>query len=387
MQDMLVREVHRGAWKFAHATPVRSTSRGRLQNSSMMEWKCGGVHAVKQLSAPLFMAAETPHNLAQNKVPFGFRMDEQVVHLASIKRYQRNTSQPRKCHFNTCAVVGSSSSLRGQSFGKAIDAHEAVFRVNAAPTAGHAEAVGTKTTHRVQNSEKPFMLASLGVPELQLVICHMRWLGECQQNAFSGNYLDQLVYVNPVFYVQLWTLLGHPKDKKIPSTGLLAIALALGLCSHVTHFGFGRASVSSHRQCRHYWECVASEDAAAYSDPLHPFHDWIAEDYLRDLWTRSGLIIDGEKSGKKGRVGPEARGQKFASDNSPLLHGSRASQRWEAMQSEREAALDALQKARMEHRHIWRSGKVPFNASNVDMLTKLMRRGGGSKQGAGMRLS
>ena len=37
-------------------------------------------------------------------------------------------------------------------------------------------------------------------------------------------------YVNPVFYSELWTLLGRPKDKQAPSTGLLAITLALGVC-------------------------------------------------------------------------------------------------------------------------------------------------------------
>ena len=49
--------------------------------------------------------------------------------------------------FNSCAVVGSSGSLLiGQPRGALIDQHDAVFRVNYAPTRGYEEYVGRKTT-------------------------------------------------------------------------------------------------------------------------------------------------------------------------------------------------------------------------------------------------
>ena len=46
--------------------------------------------------------------------------------LAAIRRYQRNSSVPITCRYRTCAVVGSSGSLRGGAYGAAIDAHDAV---------------------------------------------------------------------------------------------------------------------------------------------------------------------------------------------------------------------------------------------------------------------
>lgn len=95
------------------------------------------------------------------------------------------------------------SHLAGTHFGEAIDAHSAIFRINAAPTRGHEEAVGRRTTIRVHNSEKPFMLAALGVPELQIAICHMGWIGSCQHQAFSGLFEERLAYVNPAFYLQV----------------------------------------------------------------------------------------------------------------------------------------------------------------------------------------
>ena len=247
------------------------------------------------------MAAERPRRLIAERAPFGLRMkgkpEEQM--LRALRRYHRNTSLPMRCEYASCAVVGSSGSLRENSFGQAIDAHEAVIRINAAPVHPYEEAVGTRTTWRVHNSEKPFMLAAIDDPALQVPICHMPWIGSCQHTAFSGAFGATVAMVNPVFYSQLWGLLGRPKEKQAPSTGMLALALALGACGRVSVYGFGRAGKSSH--CRHYWECDVAPDGvtgeASYYDPLHSFHDWMAEERLRARWLRLGVIEDGPRWG------------------------------------------------------------------------------------------
>jgi hypothetical protein len=51
-----------------------------------------------------------------------------------------HTDIPR---FNTCAVVSSASSLKKHKFGQEIDAHDAVFRLNHAPTTGFEDIVGS----------------------------------------------------------------------------------------------------------------------------------------------------------------------------------------------------------------------------------------------------
>jgi hypothetical protein len=53
--------------------------------------------------------------------------------------------------FSSCVVVGSSGSMSGKKQGDWIDAHDAVFRMNQAPTAGFQADVGRKTTVRVCN--------------------------------------------------------------------------------------------------------------------------------------------------------------------------------------------------------------------------------------------
>ncbi|KOO24515.1 cmp-n-acetylneuraminate-beta-galactosamide-alpha- -sialyltransferase 1-like protein [Chrysochromulina tobinii] len=261
------------------AVPHGGKHGGALGTRYQPQRRCESASVIDELTAPIFIAAERPRKLTSEGAPFGMRMggksEDDMV--SSIRRYVANSSQPRQCRYRTCAVVGSSGALRGTHHGASIDAHTAVIRINAAPTHKHEAAVGRRTTWRVHNSEKPFMLAANDVPELQLVICHMAWLGSCQHQAFSGAYGTTIAYINPRFYSQLFELLGRPRDKQSPSTGLLAIAIALGTC-------------------RHYWECTAWEDESKYYDPLHTFHDWQAEERLRQLWLEAGLVSLGTEA-------------------------------------------------------------------------------------------
>ena len=186
--------------------------------------------------------------------------------------------------------------MRHGALGAAIDAHDAVIRMNAAPTVGFEREVGARTTWRIHNSEKPWFMASLDVPELQLVICHTAWIGACQHQAFSGAYSERAAIINPVLYGQLWGLLGQPRGKQTPSTGLLALALALGTCDSVSVYGFsaeGEALECAH----HYWDCPAWSKHFDYLDSKHKFHDWLGEAQLRKKWLERGVIVDGASYG------------------------------------------------------------------------------------------
>ena len=58
----------------------------------------------------------------------------------------------RKLRKLSCAVVASSGVLHGARCGSAIDAHDAVMRMNAAPTQGFEADVGNRTSLMVLNS-------------------------------------------------------------------------------------------------------------------------------------------------------------------------------------------------------------------------------------------
>ena len=56
----------------------------------------------------------------------------------------------------SCAVVASSGLMNGSRLGEAIDAHDVVLRMNAAPTKGHEDDVGSKTTLRLVSPDDGF---------------------------------------------------------------------------------------------------------------------------------------------------------------------------------------------------------------------------------------
>ena len=293
---------HRTAQNF---TVVRA---GRTLDERVRQPRCGTQSmSVAELSAPLFLAAEWPKKLLARKAPYGLKMAGKSRELQgrTLRSYLRNTSQPLTCRYQTCAVVGSAGHLRRSALGRPIDAHDAVIRINAAPTFGYERDVGMRTTWRVHNSEKPWFMASLGVPELQLVVCHTPWIGACQHQAFSGRYSEHAAIINPVLYSQLWGLLGRPKGKQAPSTGLLAIALALGACDSVSLYGFskrGEAAECAH----HYWDCPKWSRHIDYMDAAHRFHDWGGEAGLREKWVRTGAVVDGALAYGAGTTGEAA---------------------------------------------------------------------------------
>ena len=312
----------------AAATRAGMTQDGRLPQPSC------GLPVVQGLAAPPFFAAEWPRRLLAESAPFGMRMGgkSERESVQTLRRYQRNLSQPLRCAYATCAVVGSAGSLRGTDFGAAIDAHAAVVRVNAAPVRGHEGAVGRRTTWRVHNSEKPYFMASLGHRELQLVVCHMQWIGACQHLAFGGAFADTASLVNPRFYGELWSLLGRPAGKRSPSTGLLAIALALGVCGRVSLYGFSAPTERRGRCERHYWECPAWAEQQSYHEPKHAFHSWSSEVRLREEWRASGLVDDGPST-----YGPGEAGAAAVRAADPRNGSAARRQRWVALSQGRGA--------------------------------------------------
>ena len=76
---------------------------------------CGRA-AVDGLTAPPFFAAEWPRRLLSESAPFGMRMGGKSERqaLQTLRRYQRNLTQPLKCTYATCAVVGSPTRRRDE---------------------------------------------------------------------------------------------------------------------------------------------------------------------------------------------------------------------------------------------------------------------------------
>ena len=94
-------------------------------------------------------------------------VEDSFVHMGNYKSFfRRKTPGPfaskhlpedmhwlyRKFHFKSCAIVGNSGELLKTQFGKSIDSHEVVIRLNQAPINGYEKHVGHKSTFRLLNA-------------------------------------------------------------------------------------------------------------------------------------------------------------------------------------------------------------------------------------------
>uniref|UniRef100_A0A8C4J2Z6 alpha-N-acetylgalactosaminide alpha-2,6-sialyltransferase n=1 Tax=Dromaius novaehollandiae TaxID=8790 RepID=A0A8C4J2Z6_DRONO len=230
----------------------------------------------------------------------------------------RGPGAPASCV--RCAVVGNGGILNGSRMGRAIDAHDYVFRVNGAITAGFERDVGSRTSFYVFSTNT--MVNSLGsyaaegfehppqTPETRYVFLpdHDRdylllWAaltrrrvdrgrdkGAWPQKYFGGDLLaGKFKMLHPDFIRYLRNrflradILATPQRALYrPSTGAVMLLAALHTCDEVSAFGF------------------LTPDYAAYSD--HYFdrtrkrvqffanHDLRKEMELWQRLQRSGLL-------------------------------------------------------------------------------------------------
>ena len=179
--------------------------------------------------------------------------------------------------YKSCAVVGSSGILTRALFGEEIDAHDAVFRVNQAPTRGGcATYSGARTTVRVLNAHWLHRYARGGdrreLPlerNVTLVLARYdaKLVSALQGTLLSTERTDVAIRIvsRRVFGALSRVLLLFRKSLeesglylggaggRVPSTGIHAAYLAMHLCANVSLYGFGLTS---------------ARDAATYQEGL-----------------------------------------------------------------------------------------------------------------------
>ncbi|MBY0408374.1 MAG: glycosyltransferase family 29 protein [Rickettsiales bacterium] len=185
----------------------------------------------------------------------------------------------------SCAVVGNSQNLTQSRYGKRIDAHGYVFRLNSAPVHPYEQDVGSRTTHHIfshfssshYNTRdeiriRPYQPETFNLlipvqadPKIPFGLIYK----QKDYSAFAGFYaalaealnnqdapltplsrddLTQLRNVPNVlaftpdflWYTNyVWFNPENKKQREIASSGFLAVILALHLCDSVDLFGFG----------------------------------------------------------------------------------------------------------------------------------------------------
>ena len=202
----------------------------------------------------------------------------QVQNLSSaVKRSPLARSQT----FRRCAVVGSSSNLLDRSDGAAIDAADWVIRVNNAPTPPslHAQ-VGSRTdvyvnTHSTRRAactatssgnDQWHVTSSHCNTSNQVFYCHVPTIGRC----WWGIHQDHFDRISP-------RLVGWARaalsihTRFFPTSGIMAVLLALHSCNVTRLYGFGPSYSSG---CAKYFgACLPLQESYLNPTSSYGWHD------------------------------------------------------------------------------------------------------------------
>uniref|UniRef100_A0A8C0GQA1 CMP-N-acetylneuraminate-beta-galactosamide-alpha-2,3-sialyltransferase 4 n=1 Tax=Chelonoidis abingdonii TaxID=106734 RepID=A0A8C0GQA1_CHEAB len=227
-------------------------------------------------------------NRSPYELPYGTKGSEDILlRVLAITSYSVPESiQSMKCR--RCAVVGNGHRLRNSSMGEAINKYDVVIRLNNAPVHGYEADVGSKTTMRLFYPESAhFDPRRENNPDTLLVLVPFKpmdfqWLemilndkkrirkGFWKQPPLIWDANpEQVRILNPYFMeitaAKLLNLsMKQPrKIKQKPTTGLLAITLALHFCDLVHIAGFGYPNSANKKQTIHYYEQITLKSMAA----------------------------------------------------------------------------------------------------------------------------
>ena len=210
----------------------------------------------------LFFKNERNKNLYIKNPPYGYRLKD--FYFKDLKKFKKNASIPPNKHYKTCAVVGNSGSLLNKHYGKEIDSHEAVFRVNYFHL--KSKYSGTKTTWSVLAS--PSYISFKAKSYKTAVLCNRPYIYSCHNILF--NTLKPTYHmINPIFYEYVYNKTN--RKKKIPLTGTVAVYFAMKLCKVVNVYGF---TVFQEHKCAYYWNCQRTSSWYMNRNGSEVFHDF-----------------------------------------------------------------------------------------------------------------
>ncbi|KAJ7996824.1 hypothetical protein DPEC_G00222530 [Dallia pectoralis] len=221
-------------------------------------------------------------NLSTLALPYGVKGSEHflVKVLAAVASYEM-PGKIKNLPCRTCVVVGNGFRIKNSSLGGSINKYDIVIRLNDGPVRGYEEDVGNRTTMRFFYPESAFYDTDMhNDPDTLLVLVpfkqqDVRWLKEILYNEkrtrkgfwkpppqiWKGR-TSNLRILDPYYMHQTARrLLNLPintpaKRKRIsmkPTTGILAIVVALNVCNVVHIAGFGYPDTKNMTHPVHYY--------------------------------------------------------------------------------------------------------------------------------------
>ncbi|XP_029433654.1 type 2 lactosamine alpha-2,3-sialyltransferase isoform X2 [Rhinatrema bivittatum] len=199
-------------------------------------------------------------------LPYGVRKGERFFKVALSKLENCHLpAEVEKFPCKRCIVVGNGGILRNKTLGKKIDSYDIIIRMNDAPVIGYEQDVGRKTTFRLCYPESVFSDPIHYDPNTTVVLLtfkphDVKWLSD---------------------------LLQHRRAKPThPTTGLIAIALALHVCNEVHIAGF-KYNFTSQNSSLHYY---GNETMSLMME--NAYHNISAEQRLLGKFIENKTIIN-----------------------------------------------------------------------------------------------
>ncbi|KAG7266873.1 hypothetical protein CRUP_013849 [Coryphaenoides rupestris] len=224
------------------------------------------------------MRSETRRGWRLPPCALWFRLLVVLLFFISFVTYYCSYAVLQSLGCRTCVVVGNGFSIKNTSLGSVIDKHHVVIRLNDAPVRGYEEDVGEKTTMRLfypesasydpglhNNPDTLMVLVPFKQQDLHWLkaIVHnekrvrkgfwklppLIWLGDTSKiRVLDPHYLHQTA--DRLLQIPL-----HSNNRKPvhPTTGILAVFVALNYCDVVHIVGFGYPSAQRQNRPIHYY--------------------------------------------------------------------------------------------------------------------------------------
>ncbi|KAI1903359.1 hypothetical protein AGOR_G00026380 [Albula goreensis] len=221
-------------------------------------------------------------------LPYGIKGSEE--YLLKVLAIMANSEMPdsvKSLDCRTCVVIGNGFSIKNSSLGGTINKYDVVIRLNNAPVRGYEGDVGNKTTMRFFYPESASYNPTIhNDPDTIMVLVpfkqqDLRWLKEILYDERRVLLLtlsivrkgfwkpppqiwlgktSHIRILDPIFLHQTASRLLNiplkPKNNQTPvhpTTGILAIYVALNYCDVVHIAGFGYPESKNQRHPIHYY--------------------------------------------------------------------------------------------------------------------------------------
>ncbi|KAJ8412570.1 hypothetical protein AAFF_G00129060 [Aldrovandia affinis] len=213
-------------------------------------------------------------------LPYGIKGSE--VYLLKVLAIIASYDMPASINSldcRTCVVIGNGFSMKNSSLGDTINKYDIVIRLNDAPVRGYEDDVGNKTTMRFFYPESASYNPTVNnEPDTIMVLVpfkqqDLRWLKEIlydEKRVRKGFWkpppqiwlgkTSHIRILDPFFLHQTASrLLNIPLKPKSnqnpvhPTTGILAIYVALNYCDVVHIAGFGYPESKNQKHPIHYY--------------------------------------------------------------------------------------------------------------------------------------